>query len=204
MGIGTQQDLDALWERLNHEDAIDKVSNRITMRLSRMYRSWNLDTQQVADQTFRRWLNSENPSKRFDARSLIAELRILEAVPDLRVLRERLKDTPGPEALYELRRVDEILTTLGAGHVVPESNSLKTRDPMQVTRSPATWINDRGFTSHALDSMEARGLTPTVVEHTIQNGQPCHERSSNTTTFFDRENDVRVVVGRDGCVETVC
>jgi len=61
----------------------------------------------------------------------------------------------------------------GPGGDVPASTPVGRKGgPMDVTpgtNSPAT-IDGRNYTGHALDQMQGRGLTPSVVEDTIQNG----------------------------------
>lgn len=52
----------------------------------------------------------------------------------------------------------------------------------------------RSFTGHAFDRMQSRGLTPSVVFDTIQNGQRLPGRSSSETVYYSAVNDVSVVV----------
>jgi len=72
----------------------------------------------------------------------------------------------------------------------------------QVRNSPAT-INGRPFSGHALDQMQNRGFTPTVVENAIQAGQPFATRPG-TTGVFDPVNRIRVILNSEtGQVVTV-
>lgn len=74
---------------------------------------------------------------------------------------------------------------------------------LQTVRNQATTINGRRFSGHALDQMQNRGVTPAVVENTIQQGQP-FATAPGTSGFFDPHNSVRVIVNSEtGQVVTV-
>jgi len=62
---------------------------------------------------------------------------------------------------------------------------------------PAT-IGRRYYTGHALDVMQARGITPSVVEHTIRCGQ--RYRSGSEYVYYDKINNVTVVTNKRGDV----
>ena len=79
----------------------------------------------------------------------------------------------------------------------PNSNAPQPRN------SPTT-INGRDFSGHALDRMQERGFTPSVVESTIQNGTSTPGKSPETVVYTDTVNKLRVVVNSDtGRVVTV-
>ena len=62
------------------------------------------------------------------------------------------------------------------------------------------------FTGHSLDQMQDRGLTPSVVENTIDNGArtPGVGARAGTTSIDDTENRIRAVLDdEDGRVITV-
>jgi len=61
------------------------------------------------------------------------------------------------------------------------------------SNTPAT-IGGREFTGHALDRMQGRGLTPTVVENTIQQGKAFPGSVPGTTRFVDPVNRTTAVV----------
>jgi hypothetical protein len=63
----------------------------------------------------------------------------------------------------------------------------------QAVRNQATTIGGRQFSGHALDVMQNRGIVPSVVENTIQTGQPFATRVG-TQGFFDAVNNVRVII----------
>lgn len=56
---------------------------------------------------------------------------------------------------------------------------------------------------HALDQMQNRGVTPSVVEHTIETGTPMPGNRPSTTEYVDNINGVNVVVNSSGRVITV-
>ncbi len=94
---------------------------------------------------------------------------------------------------------------LAAGGVVAEGATApvgRLGSPLTVprgTNAPAV-INGRQFTGHALDQMQGRGLTPSVVEDTIVNGAQSAGREG--ATIFET-NQARVILNPDGSVKTV-
>ena len=57
-----------------------------------------------------------------------------------------------------------------------------------------TAIAGRDYTGHALDSIQNRGLTPIVIENTIQTGIPSPGNMAGTTKFFDPVNNVTTII----------
>ena len=70
------------------------------------------------------------------------------------------------------------------------------------TNSPDT-IGGRDYTGHALDRMQERGYTPSVVENAIGSGVPSPGNTPGTTKFYDSTNNVSVIVNNTGGVITV-
>jgi len=68
------------------------------------------------------------------------------------------------------------------------------------TNAPAT-IGGRNFTGHALDQMQSRGFTPTIVENAIQNG--VRTAGNQPGTFQHVVEGVRVITNQAGSVITV-
>jgi hypothetical protein len=68
------------------------------------------------------------------------------------------------------------------------------------TNAPAT-IGGRNFTGHALDQMQSRGFTPTVVENAIQHG--ARTPGNQAGTFQHVFEGVRVITNEAGGVITV-
>jgi len=63
-------------------------------------------------------------------------------------------------------------------------------------------IDGRPYSGHALDRMQGRGVTPSVIEDAIQRGQSAAGRGG-TSIYYSPDNRVSVVVGPSGRVITV-
>lgn len=68
-------------------------------------------------------------------------------------------------------------------------------------RNAPAQIGGRAYSGHALDRMQGRGLTPSVVEDAITHGQSSAGRGGRTI-HYSSANHVSVVVGRGGRVVT--
>src|ERR1700688_4445939 len=74
----------------------------------------------------------------------------------------------------------------------------------QPLRNQSGVANGRMYSGHALDQMQHRGITPSVVENAIQNGTASAGPSSGTTAYFDAANGIRVILDtKTGTVVTV-
>jgi RHS repeat-associated protein len=65
--------------------------------------------------------------------------------------------------------------------------------PFQPLRNDPATINGTNYSAHALDQMENRGYTPSVIENAIRTGEQYPTRDG-TTGFYDPINNVRVIV----------
>jgi len=75
---------------------------------------------------------------------------------------------------------------------------------IQAGRNAPGTIGGRDFTGHALDRMQGRGLTPSVIENTIETGRAAPGNLPGTTKFFDPVNGTTVIVDTEtGRVITV-
>ena len=70
------------------------------------------------------------------------------------------------------------------------------------TNSPDT-ISGRDYSGHALDRMQERGYTPSVVENAIGSGVPGPGNTPGTIKYVDATNNISVVVNGTGGVVTV-
>ena len=68
--------------------------------------------------------------------------------------------------------------------------------------SPAT-IQGRPYSAHALDQMQNRGFTPSVIEQTIKKGSYSAGKKPGTMTYYDSANDVTVVLNNECRVITI-
>ena len=75
------------------------------------------------------------------------------------------------------------------------------RNPQGVTRNTPSVINGTNFSGHAIDSIQNRGIMPSVVGNTIRVGETYPTRSG-TAGFYDPVNNVRVITDTFGKVIT--
>ena len=79
----------------------------------------------------------------------------------------------------------------------PNPNAPKPRN------APET-INGRDYSGHAIDRMQERGYTPSVIENALQNGARSAGNKPNTSLYTDTVNKLRVVTNSEtGNVITV-
>lgn len=96
---------------------------------------------------------------------------------------------------------DEANATLPMGSKVNQMNQPKNPSYQPVRNNPAT-VDGTDYAGHALDRMQDRGITPSVVQNTINVGVPTASRGG-TTVYYDSVNNVSVVVNAAGKVVTV-
>ncbi|WP_142285812.1 VENN motif pre-toxin domain-containing protein, partial [Klebsiella pneumoniae] len=96
---------------------------------------------------------------------------------------------------------DEVSATLPMGSRYNQMNQPKNPSYQPVRNQPAT-ISNREYSGHALDRMQDRGITPSVIENVIKNGKSTPSRNG-TTVHFDPKNKVSVVTNSSGRVVTV-
>ena len=63
-----------------------------------------------------------------------------------------------------------------------------------VPANTPTTIAGRDYTGHALDSMQSRGIMPSVVDNTIQYGVASPGNIAGRTVFSDPVNNISVVI----------
>ncbi|MGQ6072381.1 VENN motif pre-toxin domain-containing protein, partial [Serratia sp. IR-2025] len=96
---------------------------------------------------------------------------------------------------------DEVSATIPMGSKRNPMNQPSNPSYQPVRNQPGT-IGNREYSGHALDRMQDRGITPSVVENTIKNGKSTPSRGG-TTVHFDPESKVSVVTNESGRVVTV-
>jgi len=72
----------------------------------------------------------------------------------------------------------------------------------QPVRNTSTEIGGISYSGHALDRMQDRGLMPSVIKNTINNGVISDGRLG-TKLYYDKINNVSVVRNSQGKVVTV-
>jgi len=65
--------------------------------------------------------------------------------------------------------------------------------PSQPVRNAPTRIGDRDFSGHALDQMQNRGITPSVVENAVKTGNASPGNVAGRIIFRDSTNNISVV-----------
>ncbi|MBW5287608.1 DUF4258 domain-containing protein [Burkholderia gladioli] len=69
--------------------------------------------------------------------------------------------------------------------------------------SVSTTINSVDYSGHAINQMQRRGVPPSVVQNTIQNGA-IYPTAAGTTGYYDSANNIRVITNSNtGRVVTV-
>lgn len=96
---------------------------------------------------------------------------------------------------------DEVSATLPMGSKRNPMNQPSNPSYQPVRNQPST-ISNREYSGHALDRMQDRGITPSVVENTIKNGRSTPSRGG-TTVHYDPESKVSIVTNESGRVVTV-
>lgn len=96
----------------------------------------------------------------------------------------------------------EAVATGGSGATSPVGVSGSPMTVPRGTNAPTT-INGIDYSGHAIDQMQGRGVPPSVVQNTIENGQPFPTRMG-TAGYYDPVNNVRVITNSNtGRVVTV-
>jgi hypothetical protein len=81
-------------------------------RLCRLYRRFNADEVELANQVISDWVLAGDEGLRFDAAHLIREFKISSAVPALQILMDRLASDTAHSAPLERVKVERILRSL--------------------------------------------------------------------------------------------
>ena len=109
-------------------------------------------------------------------------------------------DAPGyavaPKTVGKIDDTASAATTVGRQgqqHSFPNPKAPRPRN------TPGT-VNGRDYTGHALDRIQERGLTPSVVEDTIKHGVPSTGRGGAT---IYRSGQATVILNPNGSVKTV-
>ena len=97
------------------------------------------------------------------------------------------------------------LTPSGVNEVPANTPVGRKGNPINVpprTNQPAE-IGGRSYSGHSLDRMQSRGFVPSVVEDTISAGQSAPGNVPNSTTYYNPNNNITVVLNDTGRVTTV-
>lgn len=75
--------------------------------------------------------------------------------------------------------------------------------PYQKIRNESAVINGRKYTGHALDRMQDRGFTPSVIENAMETGQISRSKLPGGLEYYDSVNKIKVCVGENGQIITI-
>lgn len=87
-------------------------------RLRSLYARFDIPERQMADRVLAEWVLSQDENLRFDALALIRDLRVVTALPALRILAVRLSSSPAPSAPFELKKVNRLVQELATGQQI--------------------------------------------------------------------------------------
>lgn len=89
-----------------------KESNLAWDWLRDLYRRFDAQERELANQVLEEWVLSDDENLRCDALILIGDFKVTSAVPALRELAERLGKSRAPSSPHELKKVGTILSDL--------------------------------------------------------------------------------------------
>ena len=98
--------------------------------------------------------------------------------------------------------VGKLMKSEGRTGAAGKSSAPLKNAPYQRTRNSSGEINGTPYTGHAFDQMQNRGIPPSAVQNTIDNGIP-FQAGPNAKGFYDPTNNLRVILGGNGQVVTV-
>src|SRR5262245_35008752 len=102
----------AWWSEIDAQASASKDSMGATLLLIERCRELDEDARPFAAAVVGEWVLSTNSRQRFDALAVIREFQLASAIPQLRELEARLTTVSGPEALFEGKKVRELLAIL--------------------------------------------------------------------------------------------
>jgi uncharacterized protein HemX len=108
-----RREMNAYWQSALEKAKAEKHPYFMLDMLHTLYRKFDVDERQMADQVISEWLFAENESKRACARSLIVHQNIVTAVSALRESERHLASSTEPNAASELKAVRRTIEELG-------------------------------------------------------------------------------------------
>lgn len=104
--------LDAFWAAANREADELKDPYLALERLNTLYRGFDTEERELANQVLAEWVLSDEEAKRFDAVALIRQFQVTSAVSALRALADELERRDDPGAPFEREKVEALLSEL--------------------------------------------------------------------------------------------
>lgn len=107
-----------------------------------------------------------------------------------------------PRSVPEKTLAEEVLEREATGFLGSKRNRLQNA-PFQKLRNADTVIGKRTFSGHALDQMQNRGYTPSVVENAIQRGVRSPDPIPGRFRFYDQNNNITVITEGDRVITII-
>ncbi|WP_434112804.1 RHS repeat-associated core domain-containing protein [Paraburkholderia caffeinilytica] len=126
----------------------------------------------------------------------------------LRAAQEKVRAAVGqstPATMQQAGKISVPTTALNGALAGATSPVGRSGSPMTVPRGTniPTTIDGIGYSGHAIDQMQGRGVPPSAVQNTIQSGV-VYPTGAGTTGIYDSVNNVRVITNSaTGLVITV-
>lgn len=110
---GFRRHMNHQWEIFDREATEAKNSREALAWISDWYRRIPTECEDFASKVVSEWLLADNGRKRFDAIAVVSEHHLVNAVPALKALRDRLGKTAGAPARHDREQVEKVLRELG-------------------------------------------------------------------------------------------
>lgn len=108
----TREFLQSMWSEIDCAANENKDSQSAVLRLQEVYASLQPEERSDANEVIIEWALSDSPKLRFDGLALIDYFQIRSAVADLEYLASRLGRESGPEAPFDLAKVEDVIARL--------------------------------------------------------------------------------------------
>ena len=102
----------AYWDAADAEANEFKDSSLAVTRLCELYRKLDGQERAMADQVLSEWILSDHPTRQYDAKTLVRRFGIVQAIPALRTLAQRLATSRAPRASADLENVNRPIAEL--------------------------------------------------------------------------------------------
>ena len=149
---------------------------------------------------------SETPGQRSLEQLQSQEHDVISPLVDTDLNNDGIQDVISPFVLNGGAAAKPGSSACGSGSIPMGSKRNQFNQPKnpsyQPIRNQSTNVNGLDYSGHALDRMQDRGLTPSVILNTIENGNSTPSRG-RTTLYYDSINNVSVVINSQGKVVTV-
>lgn len=120
-----------------------------------------------------------------------------ESLYDIEIINAFLEKNNGPKHQYKPNNINPIKSPKKDDDADPSTpvyrRGHKPTPTIQEGLRKPTSIYGRQYSAHAIQRMQERGYTPSVVENVIKNGQATFDKDPGTLNHFDSINNVTVI-----------